>query len=741
MAFSFMVISCFLSGPISLGIITDTFGEYAIKGFGIDLDQNSLYWTKHFLGFSLIYDIKNFVDPFAHSNWDLGSILTALFSGLYTYDGWDVLNMGIEEIENPRRNFPLAMLIGLVGITFIYLAINVAYFVILDGPTFSKSSAVAFMHLHGDFRYIQAVSRSGMLPSCLSCINPTCESPRCALFIYAFFAIITSFLGSAEELINYISYLGWVQRAIVMGALIWIKLKDWEVHPETIRMPIVVPIFFCLISIALVVAQFISDFGTSMIGALVFGLGIIVFILFMTENALPRFDAYRKFVILMNDKTTRWVQIVFNVMPEFCELGDRNVAIGRERDDSGASIDEAVANSANRQKFSIFVSIIKFTTTLIIIGVGFYFLTVKNETKNLSEPFANSNWNLGGILTGLFAGLYSYDSWDILNYGIEEIENPRRTMPLAIIIGLTVITILYLAMNISYFVVLDALTFKTSNAIAYDFADAAFHEYRWIVPVLVCLLLIGSIHSFAFTTSRYIQAVSRSGMLPSFMSCINTACDSPRVSLFVYCFFGMLTSFIGNPEELIKYISYLGWAQRATAMGALIWIRLRHCEVHPEAIRVPIMLPIFFLLICSALVVSQFIAEFGPSTIGLGIFILGIVFYMVFMTEKSVTRFKAYKKISRLINDKTTRWTQIIFNVMPEFCDLDDRNTAIGKKLDSIDPIITKSADNLTGFKESPKSPTCRALKACPINRNDNGSTWSRLKRSTISTNASEKSN
>ena len=37
------------------------------------------------------------------------------------------------------------MLIGLVGITFIYLAINVAYFVILDGPTFSKSSAVAFV--------------------------------------------------------------------------------------------------------------------------------------------------------------------------------------------------------------------------------------------------------------------------------------------------------------------------------------------------------------------------------------------------------------------------------------------------------------------------------------------------------------------------------------------------------------------------------------------------------------------
>ena len=100
-----------------------------------------------------------------------------------------------------------------------------------------------------------------------------------------------------------------------MGALIWIKLKGLEVHPETIRMPIIVPIFFCLISIALVmvlstdsefsglfqvVAQFISDFGTSMIGALVFGLGIIVFILFMTENALPRFDAYRRFIILMN---------------------------------------------------------------------------------------------------------------------------------------------------------------------------------------------------------------------------------------------------------------------------------------------------------------------------------------------------------------------------------------------------------------------------------------------------------
>lgn len=50
------------------------------------------------------------------------------------------------------------------------------------------------------------------------------------------------------------------------------------------------------------------------------------------------------------------------------------------------------------------------------------------ETKNLQHPFEGSNWNIGHIVSALFSCLFSYDGWDILNFGAEEIEKPKRYM-------------------------------------------------------------------------------------------------------------------------------------------------------------------------------------------------------------------------------------------------------------------------------------------------------------------------
>jgi len=47
----------------------------------------------------------NFKEPFAHSNFYPGSVALALFSGLFSYDGWDILNYGAEDVKKPRRFF------------------------------------------------------------------------------------------------------------------------------------------------------------------------------------------------------------------------------------------------------------------------------------------------------------------------------------------------------------------------------------------------------------------------------------------------------------------------------------------------------------------------------------------------------------------------------------------------------------------------------------------------------------
>ena len=51
----------------------------------------------------------------------------ALIPILFAYGGWQNANYVAEEIENPRRNLPLSLLIGTAGVVVIYVLVNAVY--------------------------------------------------------------------------------------------------------------------------------------------------------------------------------------------------------------------------------------------------------------------------------------------------------------------------------------------------------------------------------------------------------------------------------------------------------------------------------------------------------------------------------------------------------------------------------------------------------------------------------------
>jgi hypothetical protein len=42
------------------------------------------------------------------------------------------------------------------------------------------------------------------------------------------------------------------------------------------------------------------------------------------------------------------------------------------------------------------------------------------------DVWTGSNWRPGDLAMALYGGLYAYSGWDILNYGTDEIQRPRR---------------------------------------------------------------------------------------------------------------------------------------------------------------------------------------------------------------------------------------------------------------------------------------------------------------------------
>ncbi|ULU14028.1 hypothetical protein L3Y34_016504 [Caenorhabditis briggsae] len=307
-------------------------------------------------------------------------------------------------------------------------------------------------------------------------------------------------------------------------------------------------------------------------------------------------------------------------------------------------------------KFQIVVTIAKLLSLALIICTGFYFLIVKGWTKNLEHPFEGSNTNPGQISLAFYGALWSFAGWDILNYGTPEIYKPRRTMPIALLGGVSIVTAIYVAMNVSYMTVLSPGQIMNSTAVAADFAQVTLGSFSYAIPFMIALLLIGTLNSNIFCGSRFTHAAAREGHLPTFLSCINEESNSPRAALLFQLICTIAVTFV-DTNSLINYVAFVMFGQRVFTMTALMWIRYRKIPVHPDAIQVPILFSILFWIITIALVVVPFIEETKHTVVGVALVLMGLILYAIFMKPKKLPEFMMK------LNDGMTRVTcRVLFS-------------------------------------------------------------------------------
>ncbi|VDK50575.1 unnamed protein product [Anisakis simplex] len=339
-------------------------------------------------------------------------------------------------------------------------------------------------------------------------------------------------------------------------------------------------------------------------------------------------------------------------------------------------------------RFQIAATISKILITMVVIIVGFYYLFFKGhssnnlifsqnrsndktsfrETDNLSHPFEGAASKVSVVVPAIFQAFYSFDGWDVLNYGVEEIEKPRRTMPVAIFFGLVGATVIYLAMNLSFFVVLDKYELISSVTVATTFGQQTLGRFQYAIPFLICIVLIGSVNGSIFSASRYLYAAARQGHLPNFIRCTNYENDSPRAALIVCILLSMAMSFAGDIDMLIDVASFAQALQRVCTMYVLLWIRVRHIPVHAEAVRYPIVLPILFAILCFGLIVVQTTKKWLECCIAFAAFFGGVIIFLIFIYQKSLPSIKLYQRVTKTTNDILTKFAQIMLNVLPETC-------------------------------------------------------------------------
>uniref|UniRef100_A0AAV2LV31 b(0,+)-type amino acid transporter 1 n=1 Tax=Knipowitschia caucasica TaxID=637954 RepID=A0AAV2LV31_KNICA len=273
---------------------------------------------------------------------------------------------------------------------------------------------------------------------------------------------------------------------------------------------------------------------------------------------------------------------------------------------------------------------------IAVIAVAGIVMLCQGRTEHFSNAFETSSVSLGSIGLAFYNGLWAYDGWNQLNFITEELQDPHRNLPLAIIIGIPLVTVCYVLINVAYFTVMAPSELLLSPAVAVTFGDRVLYPMSWIVPLFVVFSTFGSANGSCFTAGRLAFATGREGHMVKILSYINLKRFTPAPALIFNGLLSLLYIIPSDINTLINYFSFAQWFFYGLTALSLIVMRFTRKELH-RPVKVPVVLAVLMTLVSFYLVLAPIIDKPEIEYVYCTAFILfGLILYFIFV-HKQVT--------------------------------------------------------------------------------------------------------
>ncbi|XP_078576692.1 cystine/glutamate transporter-like [Branchiostoma floridae x Branchiostoma japonicum] len=263
----------------------------------------------------------------------------------------------------------------------------------------------------------------------------------------------------------------------------------------------------------------------------------------------------------------------------------------------------------------------------VIIVAGIVQLA-NGATENFQNTFEGNTISPEGIPLAIYSGLFAFSGWFYLNTLTEEVQNPKRNLPLAILIGVAVVMVIYLLTNIAYFTTLTPQEVLTSDAVAVTFAQRVLGVMAWVVPVAVAVSCFGSTNGLLLSASRVTFVGARDGYLPDLLAMIHVNMLTPLPAVALLCPIALLMLTTNDVYRLINFLSAVRWLFIGLATATVPYLRWRRPDMH-RPWKVPLVLPIIFSLVCVVVVAMSLYSAPVDVGIGLALTLTGVPVYLL----------------------------------------------------------------------------------------------------------------
>ena len=240
-----------------------------------------------------------------------GAFGAALVPILFTYGGWQQTNFIAEEMKNPERDLPRALILGVGVVIVVYLLANLAYLHVLGAAGLAASTAPAadamrrvlgpagatliaagiavstfgFLNLVVLVtpRVFQAMAADGVFFPRLALLHPVHRTPAAAIGVQAVWASALVLSGSFGQLVDYVAFADWIFFGLTVAGLFVYRGRDERSGAAApsggFRTPGYpwTPALFVAAAILVVASSVYSNPRNALIGTGLLALGVPVF--------------------------------------------------------------------------------------------------------------------------------------------------------------------------------------------------------------------------------------------------------------------------------------------------------------------------------------------------------------------------------------------------------------------------------------------------------------------------------
>jgi APA family basic amino acid/polyamine antiporter len=275
------------------------------------------------------------------------------------------------------------------------------------------------------------------------------------------------------------------------------------------------------------------------------------------------------------------------------------------------------------------------------------------------ESWGKDNWvAFGGALVGIF---WAYHGWMNIAPIAEEVKNPQRNLPLALLLGVATILALYLSVNLAYYLVIP------SADIARLENRTAAGEYGWrlfgeigllLASAAVMTSVFGSLNGNLLVGPRLLYAMGKDGLAPSWLSRIHPRYQTPLLAVAILTTWSIIQVVVVNilinvkipllqigersidlnlpkkdPFDVITDFAMFGAISFETLAVASIFVFRRRYpkSQYPLPYRCPLypVLPILYVCVLSAVLYNMFTANEHEAKTGLAFILIGALLYLL----------------------------------------------------------------------------------------------------------------